>query len=1280
MEPVMAAGFDKRIESPVVYLKIDNKKNYPVIEASDNARQYSIIEEENIEPEKYSLSGMVHPEDRDALNNNLLQIRNSDSFDTFTPVRFLKKDVKSICLGGKIRAISEAGNDIAGFELYLMEFPEKYFDKKANKPNERESGISIENFEILSDKIPGIVYQTKIISPDNLKFTYISRRLEEIFGYTPEELYSNPELLIRALHPDDLPKLINLMGNLDINTTEHTDEFRLYSKTGKLKWVRIMQNAVRDSYGYIESTGIALDITKEKEFERKFHKSENIYKTLVDNFPNGGIFIFNDESEYTYAGGQLIESLGMSPSDFIGKTVEEIYPPEVIPELLDKGGPVFLGEKVYFTIEILGKKIANWSTPLPDENGEIHEAMVYSFDITEIKENEKQLTEKNTFIQTVLDNLPIGIALNKIDEGDATYLNKKFVEIYGWPKKRLSSIKEFFEIVYPDPAYREKLKNEILEDIQSGQPERMRWDNIKITTQSGDERYVNAVNIPLPGQNTMVSTAVDVTERFKAAQKLLESRENYRNLFNNMNEAFAYHEMITDESGNPIDYKYLDVNPKFEKMLGVKKEKVIGKTIKEIFPNVEDYWIKIYGKVALTGQPVEITDYTSASDKYYHVSAYSYKKGFFAASFSDVTERVKAVEALKEREAVLESIITNMPFDFWVRDKEEICFLQNEHSKRIWGDLKGTKPQNKDGIPDNITELWDTNNKRALKGETVDEEIEFKIEGKQYYIQNIIAPVSKDDEIYGILGFNIDISSRKIHERELLVAKEMAEESEQIQRALFDGSIDPIAICDLDDRVISINKAFEKLFEYTKPDLVGSIFPPADEDPGTFRKWVDICRTGEGISDYETVRYTKTGIKVDVSISISPVMDKSGNLKALSFWYRDIRQAKKNAIELQSAKEKAEESDRLKSAFLANMSHEIRTPMNAIIGFAQLLDHPDTTKEESFEFTKIIKDSGNHLIAIIDDIIDISKLEAGQMRLNKASIDVFNLFHVLHDIFSAQIQNQNKPGLELILDLPEEHLGITINNDQVRIKQILINLMSNAIKFTDKGFVKFGFYLDDNFIVFFVKDSGIGIPKEKHEKIFERFTQAELTTERFYGGTGLGLSIVRACTELLKGTIKLVSEPGKGSEFYVTVPLEFNKQLAEIPAIISYENIIPFEGKKETVLIVEDDDVNYAFLSKFLEVKNIKSDRAANGESAVEMALSGKYKIILMDILLPGMNGYAATKAIKEKNPALTIIAQTAYATNNERQKCLDAGCDEYIAKPINGRELDKILKKYISS
>lgn len=386
--------------------------------------------------------------------------------------------------------------------------------------------------------------------------------------------------------------------------------------------------------------------------------------------------------------------------------------------------------------------------------------------------------------------------------------------------------------------------------------------------------------------------------------------------------------------------------------------------------------------------------------------------------------------------------------------------------------------------------------------------------------------------------------------------------------------------------------------------------------------------------------------------------------------------------ELRKAKKEAEESDKLKSAFLANMSHEVRTPMNGIMGLAHLLANPEVEGETKQEYVNLILSSGNVLISLLDDIMDVSRIEARQVVASKETFRLNELMKELHGIFSTELEMMGKKVLELSYNLALEDESSLINTDRVKLRQILVNLLSNALKFTDTGRIEFGYQLQsDQSLLFFVTDTGIGINPEKQKSIFERFVQADDSLSRHFGGSGLGLSICKGFVDLLGGKIWVDSSPNKGAKFYFTIPdvNQSGKTVVEPPSQKLKASDRNWEDK--TILIVEDDHINYQLLEVVLKRTGVNLLHAVTGMDAVRFCEEHQnIDLVLMDVQLPEMNGFEAIKLIKQTHPDIPIIVQTANSMNEEKDRADEAGCQGFMTKPISLNkfmsEVDKFMQK----
>jgi len=480
--------------------------------------------------------------------------------------------------------------------------------------------------------------------------------------------------------------------------------------------------------------------------------------------------------------------------------------------------------------------------------------------------------------------------------------------------------------------------------------------------------------------------------------------------------------------------------------------------------------------------------------------------------------------------------------------------------------------------------------------------------------------------------------------------------------------------------VVECNHAFMKMYDTENPDdIIGKRqidFHGGRDNPSNravLRKYI---LNNFNVHQEETLEFDIKGNMRYFSNSSVGIF-KDGNLIRIWGTQTDITEKKKSELELIKAKEKAEESDRLKSAFLANMSHEIRTPMNGILGFAYLLKEPHLTGEQQQEYVSIIEKSGNRMLNIINDIIDISKIESGTMKVSLAETNVNEQIDYVYTFFKPEAE---KKGLHLHINSILQAGNEIIISDREKLYAILTNLTKNAIKFTDAGSVELGCARKGDFIEFFIKDTGVGIPKDRHQVVFERFIQADVADKRAFQGAGLGLSIAKAFVEMLGGMIWFESQENKGSIFYFTVPC-CNEMESKPVDMNSSADKTESNINNLKVLIVEDDEASDLYITLLLKIYHCTFLHARTGLEAIDICLNNPdIDLIMMDIKMPEMNGYEATIKIRRFNRRVIIIAQTAFALTGDKEKAIESGCDDYITKPINKETLGRLIQKYFNN
>jgi Signal transduction histidine kinase len=361
------------------------------------------------------------------------------------------------------------------------------------------------------------------------------------------------------------------------------------------------------------------------------------------------------------------------------------------------------------------------------------------------------------------------------------------------------------------------------------------------------------------------------------------------------------------------------------------------------------------------------------------------------------------------------------------------------------------------------------------------------------------------------------------------------------------------------------------------------------------------------------------------------------------------------------------------------MSHEIRTPMNAIVGLSELLKDKSFSEEDRTDFVNLIVSNSNSLLGLIDDILDISKIESNQMNIDMKNCEVYTALNELYQRFNKEIKAREKSHLHFHLSVDAKVKDLTFETDVIRLKQALSKLLDNAIKFTDSGHITLGANLEEKRILFFVEDTGIGLSEDKKEIIFELFRKVEDNKLRLYRGTGLGLSLSQSLVKILGGEIMVESEINKGSRFYFSLPLKKSAHKNQASSKTDNEDELKPEWPGKKILVVEDDASNFMLLYEILKSSGAEILRAENGDDALKLINEGlNPDIIIMDIKLPGIDGYETTRRIRERNKEIPIIANTAYAMEGDRNKSIEAGCNDYISKPTDRKLLLKLIGKYL--
>ena len=803
---------------------------------------------------------------------------------------------------------------------------------------------------------------------------------------------------------------------------------------------------------------------------------------------------------------------------------------------------------------------------------------------------------------------------------------------------------------------------------------------------------VSAQIITFKNEPFILAVTRNITERKKYEAELINSKEKaeeserkFRVLF----ESLPIGVTLADKNGQIITS-----NSAAEKILGLTKEDQLQRSIdgnewsiirhdRTLMPPKE------YASVRALNEQRPINNIEMGIDKginkvtWINVNAAPIKDNGVVISYEDITERKRAEEDViisKERFVLAMNAAKDGLYD-WNLVTNEIYYSPG------WKSMLGYKDEelpNDFSVWEKLTEPHDVQKSWKLQQQLINKqrdrfEMEFKMKHKDGHWVDIL---SRADAVFNeagkairMVGTHIDISERKRAQEKIQLAEENLKNT-------FNVSPSIISKVNLNTGYfLEASPAVTRILGYTAKEFTSKpiwefIHP---DDKGKTDVAVETHISGNDITYFENRYLCKDGSYKWMAWH-GRHGEKDGIVTTIG---SDITKRKQAEIELIKAKEKAEESDRLKSAFLANMSHEIRTPMNGILGFSNLLNEPGLESEEQQAYIKIIQKSGARMLNILSEIVEISKIESGavdlqirQLNINKKMESVYELSKPDATVKSINLSLKNN------LRLREPIL----NTDEAKLDSILTNLVKNAIKYTDEGSIEFGYNPKEidgrNLLEFYVKDTGVGIENHRQDAIFDRFIQANIEDVEARQGAGLGLTIVKSYVELLGGKVWVESEMGIGSTFYFTLPYNTNpKQKSvdknDLPSKKVSNQINP-ELSELKILIADDDETSLIYLSTI--IKDITNNVlvASSGIETVKICQSNSdINLVLMDIQMPEMNGYEATQQIRKFNKEVIIVAQTAFAMAGDRQKSIAVGCNDYISKPIKKGELVALIQKY---
>ncbi|MGA2068956.1 MAG: PAS domain-containing protein [Thermoguttaceae bacterium] len=831
-----------------------------------------------------------------------------------------------------------------------------------------------------------------------------------------------------------------------------------------------------------------------------------------------------------------------------------------------------------------------------------------------------------------------------------------------------------------------------------------------VRTLRGEKRHIQLRWAAAPGSEETLAkvyvSQIDVTERKRLQEEVALRERQLESFFRGATAGLA----MLDK-----DLRYMQINGTLAEMNGIPVEQHIGRTVREVVPRIAAAVEPILQKVFATGEPVlnvEVSGETRSqpgiqrhwTETFFPITGADGRPNAVGAIVVETTEQKRAEEAIEAAKHAAEAsqaeyaqTVAMISDIVWRCELDGRGRLVNSYispvADRLLGLPAGTIGNSMEKffsyvhpeeLPAVQETLWG-----GLRGLAKDATIEFRLrrpDGATLWVRSKGSAYLQPDGHVAGFGTTSDITERKR-------AEEALRYSEELYRSVVENIDAGITLIDSNHTLVAVNPAQARMFGQAADELVGK------KCFREFEKRDAVCPHCHGVEamatgrpaerDREGVR--QDGTRFTARVRAFPLFGPDGAAKGFVELVEDITQ-RKQAEELQQrAKEAAEAASRAKSEFLANMSHEIRTPMTAILGFSDLLAAPNLSCQEQREFLAGIQSNGKALLELIGDILDLSRIEAGRLTLEMTDCP---LQQVIDDVLPVVQVRAEQKGLALKVDyafpLPE-----TIHTDPARLRQVLINLLGNAAKFTEHGAIRVAVRCTRETggrgrMEFAVSDTGIGIPADKIGELFQPFTQADSSASRRYGGTGLGLAISRRLARALGGDVEVTSRLGEGSTFTLTIDagsLEGVRilQAPPVPAtaeedLSSAEREAPLHGR---VLLADDVPDTCLMLRQIFRGMNLELEIAEDGRLACEMAEESQtagrpYDLILMDIQMPRMNGYEATRWLRRHGWQGPIVALTAHALVGDREKCLEAGCDDYLAKPVAANGLRDVLARYL--
>ncbi len=1139
------------------------------------------------------------------------------------------------------------------------------------------------------------------------KKAYYSNETYEIIGLKTNTKDINIEFYLSIVHPDDRAFVGGFSIKSLLKKPNKSLHYRIYTQQGTLKYIYEKRSVIIENDRIVKLIGISQDITESIQSEQKLNKSKNLLSSTLSSIKDGFV-ILDFNSNYTYINKKAAKLLGKTPKELVGKHIWTEFP--------EKAGDTFfdnyqkaLNTKKPISFENYFEPWNRWfeNRIIPSNDG-----MLLFFHET----TEKRLSENKIKTAYNIINKSTSIAVLCRNEKDfpVEFASENIVKLLGYTHNELlGNTLKIQEVLHPDDSI--YVGSEIIKFGKGVYTDSFKLKPFRIITKKGEIKWLQASLEAIKNPQNIIThiqgIGEDITERKKTEDLFFESNQRLKDQFNNTPLA----SIIWD-----VDFNVLEWNNSAQRIFGYTAEEAKGRNTKDLL--TPSYLASEMKKVTATlfkkkeGHRNTNTNVTKSGKiitcDWYNVTLKDAKGNIVgvASLVDDITERVSTKKIIEKSEQKYRAIFEKSIDAVFILKNGKFIDC-NEATLKMLGyknkiELLGIHPSKIS------PETQKDGRNSAIKAE---EMINITLKkGSHRFRWNHLY---KNGKI-----FPAEVSLTKIDDLDNnptihVVVKDISErvKNEELEDVLYNISKAALTISDFKEFGFFIKNELYKILDtsnfyialYNKEtNMFSTPFYVDDKDniqefpaKGTLTGYVvktkkslkATLQSHRVLAEKGDVDFVGTMSKVWVGVPLKIKNEVLGAIVVQSYTdenaysENDVQllefvadqisttiQRKKVENDLKDALIKAQEADRLKSSFLANMSHEIRTPMNGIIGFSELFVQPNLSNEERSKYAKVVINSSKQLLSIVNDILDISKIEAGVVELNYESVNINKLLNEIYIFYKAKDSN-----LELHCVKGLGNHASVIEIDKTKLNQVLTNLLSNAFKFTDKGSIEFGYELINNNLQFYVKDTGVGIEEALQEKIFDRFIQANQDLNKKLQGTGLGLAISKKFVELFGGTIWLTSS-SEGSTIYFTIPYLKSKARLITSVIEEQKPIIQVKNQELIILVAEDEEYNRMYINELFSKTNFKIIEAENGKKAIELAQKNpEIDMVLMDIKMPIMDGNEAMKTIKMEKPNLPIIALSAFAMESDKKEALGKGFDDYLTKPIDKKLLFSLIGKY---